>query len=461
MTREPTDVKPLEQVLLMDYFATPSPTFDASQVKTAMPAAAESCDIQRNEILFNETILGDFVFTTEEREEYLLRYLAEYGTLDNIREALGYELGDPENGNRVYFGDLTNDGVMDALLSMSSHGGMSSTLYFVHCMKEKYTLTELFDVISPTGYSIILVEDINLDGLDEVILIMNSNIYTSYWNGYFIFGWTGESFGNLILQPRFLSLNAGDGIWRDFISLSGVGAEYPLQVEPWEIKDVDGNGTLEFIVHGGLETSWDGIAHGPYQTITQTYMWNGEGYVLDEMALGAPEYRYQAVQNGDLYTLLKDYDRARTVYRQAIENQDLKWWSDETRAYIRAQLEARLDPHATPTLGVPDENEYPNLAAYAQFRLILLDVLQDDLESAKQQFFSMQENYREGNEGYIFVEYADAFLTEYQNSQEVTLSCTAAHEFGMWHEAELLKYLDIDHGFQSMSYLLDSLCPFR
>ena len=105
-------------------------------------------------------------------------------------------------------------------------------------------------------------------------------------------------------------MNGVDGVWWGDIGIAGLGGEYPWEGESWEIKDIDQNGTLELILRGGIETHWDFIVHGPHQPFMQIYSWNGEGFVLDDLQIGPPEYRFQAVHNGDLYTLMHEYERA-------------------------------------------------------------------------------------------------------------------------------------------------------
>ena len=109
----------------------------------------------------------------------------------------------------------------------------------------------------------------------------------------------------------------------------------------------------------------------------------------------------------------------------------------------------------------PDENEYPNLAAYAQYRMILLDVLQDQLPEAEAQVQTMQQQYLEGEEGYIFVKLAQAFWDEYTDSQDIHSACARAVGFAGMHQDEVLKYIGGYHGYQSLDYEVADLCPFR
>jgi hypothetical protein len=90
------------------------------------------------------------------------------------------------------------------------------------------------------------------------------------------------------------------------------------------------------LLRSGIETHEDFIVHGPHQSLVHVFTWNGEGFVLDDLEIGTPEYRFQAVHNGDLYTLLHEYEQAAASYRQTIDDPTLLDWMDNSIEYFRA-----------------------------------------------------------------------------------------------------------------------------
>ncbi|MCD4672160.1 MAG: hypothetical protein K8R77_05790 [Anaerolineaceae bacterium] len=243
--------------------------------------------------------------------------------------------------------------------------------------------------------------------------------------------------------------------------MNGLGGEYPWDGDSWEVQDIDQNGTLELIVRGGIETHEDFIVHGPHQPLMQVYTWNGEGFVLDDLQIGPPGYRFQAVHNGDLYTLLHDYEQAEAFYRQAIDDPTLFYWMDNSVEYFRAVREASYGHIPTPTMSAPDVDEYPNLAAYAQYRIVLLHILQGQLQEAGEAYEAMLEAYPAGEEGHIFVQLAERLLDEYRASEDVRVACAEVVEFSALHEDEVLQYVGGYHGWQTLEYEVGDVCPFR
>ncbi len=164
---------------------------------------------------------------------------------------------------------------------------------------------------------------------------------------------------------------------------------------------------------------------------------------------------------GIWYTLLHKYERAEASYRQAIDDPNLLWWTDESEAYISAQLDSVLGDFPTPTLSAPDENEYPNLAAYAQYRIVLLHALQGQLQEAEEAYEAMLAAYPADEEGHIFVQLAERLLVEYQASEDVRAACAEVVGYAALHEEEVLQYVGGYHGWQTLEYEVEDVCPFR
>jgi len=307
-----------------------------------------------------------------------------------------------------------------------------------------------------------MIEDMNLDGLPEVLLrVIPYLTGTRVWWNYQILGWDGSSFRSLISQTEFDDRYGLGGVWWGDIRTNGLGGEYPWEGEAWEVQDIDQNGTLELILRSGIETHEEFIVHGPHQPLVHIFTWNGEGFVLDDFQIGPPEYRFQAVHNGDSYTLLHDYKQAEASYRQAIDDQTLLYWMDNSVEYFRAVRVASYGQIPTPTPNPPDMDEYPNLAAYAQYRIVLLHALQGQVGEAEEAYKTMLTAYPAGEEGHIFVQLAERLLDEYRASEDVRAACAEVVAFAAQHEEDVLQYVGGYHGWQTLEYEVEDVCPFR
>ncbi|HKZ70229.1 MAG TPA: hypothetical protein VJ020_09120 [Anaerolineales bacterium] len=232
-----------------------------------------------------------------------------------------------------------------------------------------------------------------------------------------------------------------------------------------KLNDIDGNGTIELILEGGISSGVNYRDGLPWRVQTDTHMWSGEAFVFYRTKYAAPQYRFQAVQDADQATLGREYDTALDLYQEAIFRDELEWWSPERRAYEQALWDASWHfevPTPTPLpFPTPDPNEYPNLAAYARYRIILLHILRGYLPEATIVYETLQEKFPAGQPGHEFAEMATEFWIDYQTSQDIGQACNQAVEYARSH-SEILTYLGSDyHGWQSHEYTPEDVCPFE
>ena len=461
LTPTATRILPLQKVLLTSYFDSPTPTFDAARAVTVTPAKAAVCPEINPDVVYEEGIFWkDMDMRVEAKLAYMLDYLNQGGSMEPILEDLEYSLSDRSGYRRAYYGDLNGDDIPE-LIMMFYGGPILGKVEFFGCKNGEYDNFFTIELDGMSMVDIVMIKDMNLDGLPEVLLRLKRTMGTRYKSTYEIFSWDGSSFKSLVSQTEFDDDYGLGGVWRGDIRINGLGGEFPYDGNPWEVQDIDQNGTLELIIRGGIETHWEFIRHGPYQPLMQVYTWNGEGFVMDNLQIGPPEYRFQAVFNGDLYTLLHEFERAEASYRQAIDDPNLLWWTDESEAYIGAQLDSVLGDFPTPTMSAPDDTEYPNLAAYAQYRIVLLHLLQGQLQEAEEAYEAMLTAYPVGEEGHIFVQLAERLLGEYRASGDVRAACGEVVEFAAMHEDEVLQYVGGYHGWQALEYEVEDVCPFK
>jgi tetratricopeptide (TPR) repeat protein len=290
----------------------------------------------------------------------------------------------------------------------------------------------------------------NQDGVLEIITMRGD----LRWHPVEIFSWNGT---------EFLLLNVPDEPWQSFACSDLYGHDSQVYIE-----DTNGNGWLELVLIQGIPIGTEHVEGLPWRPEIRICAWNEDRFaVIDYRIDGPPEYRFQAVQDGDRAVIAGDYDQALQMYREAIENKQLEWWSWDRFLYemnAESSLEG-IRPTLVPTLR-PDPQEYPNLAAYARYRIMLLHILRGDPAEAQASYDKLRLDFPGGKPGYAHAEMAVAFWTAYQRSSDIGQACAQAVKYAAEHPDEILAYLGNNDynkwhfGSQSLVYTPEDVCPF-
>jgi tetratricopeptide (TPR) repeat protein len=269
------------------------------------------------------------------------------------------------------------------------------------------------------------------------------------WNCFeaYIYEWDGQQFQNIVQTDDY-----------DVVTMMG-----PFAVR---VADIDGNGTQELITNGGIPTWFVDYADGiPWREQSDTYIWNSKAFVLNQTEFSAPEYIFQAVQDGDRATLRGDYKKALSYYQQAISDSTLEWWTQERKDYEEANIYSDFGTTYTSIpQPVPDPAEKTSLIAYSQYRIMLLYLLQDMDIEAQIAYNMLVKQFPEGQVGHSYVEMANAFWNEYKANSNTKQACVKAIAYASKHQTEILKYLgntsqSYYHGQQSLEYNPSDICP--
>jgi hypothetical protein len=349
-------------------------------------------------------------------------------------------------GNLV---DLTGDGIKEYIYRDTGD------IFIYGCSNGKYSILqqEPGGVIAP---NIEFIKDLNKNGLPEVYL-------SNYWRNWIfslkIIEWNGEEFTPLIDIK-------GDNSTVDELIISG-----------WNISTTDKNNDTfkEIVVIDSVHYDPDDYALGlPWRASEITLGWNGKKFIIKNKDFFPPEYRFQAVQDGDRAAGNFEFNKAIAYYQDAIFSDKLDWWSYGRREYEYnliynswfAKLEAQIgDPTSTPLptemYPVEDTSEYYRLAAYAYFRMIVIHVLRNEMDAAQIKHVTMQKKFLPDSPGYPYLEMATAFMNTFQQSQNMTDACGAAIDYAT-RNPDILTPLGSDyHGAQSLIYTPKDVCPFR
>lgn len=156
------------------------------------------------------------------------------------------------------------------------------------------------------------------------------------------------------------------------------------------------------------------------------------------------------------------YDKAIRLYDQAVSNNTLEWWSAERFAYEQHTGNPVIMFIETPsTVPTEDLSEYPSLAAYAYYRIMLLHLVQGSEVDAEDTYKTLQQEFGSDPYAQPYLEMATKFWDIYQSTHKMYDSCAAAIQYTAEHP-EILVPLGSDyHGSQSHAYVPADVCPFR
>jgi len=410
-----------------------TPTFDVSTIVTVTPAEKAECPKE------DPSVVAKFAKPNSDGsfEQYstsdILDYLNSGGTATQLR--------DSGIGEVV---DLNGDGVNEVV-----YRGIIRFAYIIlGCQNGEYQ--EFLHFIGDSGADLIDILDLNKDGTPEIIL------YNFVHYGFvevYIFEWDGNKFNSLINMGKDLSTD--DRV-----------IDWASTTLPHQIIDINNDGLKEIIVEydfskicGGFLGICDGM---PTRIETTILGWNGQNYVIQQRYYAPAQYRFQAIQDGDRQTNDGDYAKALSSYRAVISDNDLEWWSPEREEYERYTYMTQYDP--TPVVSptpIPDSAEYPSLAAYAYYRIMLLHLVQGQETEAASTYQTLKDTFGTTPYAAPYIEMATEFWEAYQSTQKMYDGCAAAIQYAVEHPEILIPLGSDYHGWQSHIYVPADVCPFR
>jgi hypothetical protein len=238
---------------------TPIPTFTPAPEERTPAPPAKCPDIGTAVSLALEDLY------TSNIDESMRAYLNAGGSAAGLEAALNMLTNEADPPDYVLANvqsiDVTGDEVPEVIadLSIPEVGSYATTAALVFTCKEGTYVTALFLLLSPQegiypagGYQILSVEDMNQDGIREVVVTLK--VFED--RRYYILSWDGNAFISLI-EPRF-----------DDILLQTV----------YFVKAYDGEGTI-------MDTDADGslellITNNNDPTRQEIWAWNGHAFVL-------------------------------------------------------------------------------------------------------------------------------------------------------------------------------------
>ena len=308
-------------------------------------------------------------------------------------------------------------------------------LLIFSCNNEKYELlAQLPEAGSFLDYTMQVV-NLKKNGIPEII-VMGTNGVSFPQSRIYLYAWNGHMF-TILLETGMSALRQ------------------------METRDVNGDGVKEVVLSGDNPGCLSCKNFIPQRQRTITYGWNGKDFVEVSNEFTFPEYRFQAIQDADALTNIGRADKAIELYYDAISNEKLEWWSPKRLEYKQALSDSWIPGLTLPPEPSEDKTEYPRLAAYAHYRIMLIHLVQGKEIEAETTYKNLQEKFGSDQYAQPYAEMAISFWDTYQSTHKMYDGCAAAIQYAAAHPEILIPLGSDYHGSQSHIYVPAAVCPFR
>ncbi len=194
--------------------------------------------------------------------------------------------------------------------------------------------------------------------------------------------------------------------------------------------DDSGDSITDLQLVGGTQGS---VGAGPQRSRSETYGWDGEHIVLLLTEYEDSPFRYFKLVDANMAFDAEDYPTARTLYEEVINNEEL-----EDLGYFA---------------DAPDERDA--MTRYATFRLIILDILEEDFIGAQDRATQMVADYPDD----VVANAAFDMVLRYSETQDWTQTCMQVLLNLEGIEPDPVAPLDY-MGYANPELGAETLCPF-
>ncbi len=429
-TSVPTET-PTASITLLPTIPTFTPTFDARTIVTITPALKAECPKLDTTIKAENYLPNKLEYPSPGAPDKILEFLNKGGNGQSLVKRLDQIYSKVEYSGGYAFLDVTNDQISEFLYVELYYG--ERPIVF-SCKNGKYEILTILSGQHDFDFYEMEFEDLNSDGIPEIIVTGTGGVSFPISTIY-LYEWTGRTF-SILGQVSILALRQT------------------------QIKDVDGNRTKEISFSGDNPGCLSCKNFIPQRQRTITSGWNGKEFVEISIEFESPEYRFQAIQDADAAVIVGKYDKAFHLYEKAISNKKLEWWSPERMQY-KQETYAWFPGVTPPPIPSEDKTEYPRLAAYAYYRMMLLHIVKGEETEAGATYNTLQQKFDNDPHAHRYVEMATAFWDAYQSTHKMYDGCAAAIQYAVEHTEILVPLGSNYHGSQSHIYVPADVCPFR
>jgi hypothetical protein len=426
---------PTASITPLPTIPTFTPTFDVSTIVTVTPAPKAECPKEKNDLSFetNSLVTKDGVWGIN--IQAIIDLLNKGIAPKRIMKAINQEIPWIDKNSWLQR-DITGDGTNELILTDDR------VVYILGCQNElfKSFVSETTEPVWLMSATFSIENDMNLNGKPEVLIDLQGG-HATREDIVLIYEWNGSDYSSLIQ----------DGFANSYLSPG-----------PF-LQDVDKNKTIELLLKNSLPfpipSRYSHLI--PWRNETLIYYWNGKYFSKDQVEYDVAQYRFQALQDADQASINGKYQEALKLYQDTIFKDQLLPWSKDIYENEISKASTENGGRDKPTSVPPDTTEYPRLAAYAYYRIMLLHLVQGHETDASTVYNTLLEKFGNDQYGRPYVEMATAFWNAYQSTHTMYDGCAAAIEYAAEHP-DILTPLGSDyHGAQSHIYKPEDVCPFR
>jgi len=306
--------------------------------------------------------------------------------------------------------DLTGDGQAEVIISAILETG--SLWQILGCDTGQYQ--PLVNITDPDKLYLRFVVDLNGNKLPEIVGYRQVQKDNTQWFEFFVREWNGHQIVDRMDSTRF----------------DEIGSRLPDDITDWQrmipnatatTRDTNGDGLYELVITGGLITPVPTCETRFERQFTEIWAWNGKSYQMAERVYIPPIYRFQRAADGDLAFALQQYDSALKAYQDVLFDANLFAHNQ----YL-PQFEYCKGISSTSDTTLADEQDL--LAAYARWRILLINTIQNSPDAMQVVYQTLQEKFPIDKPGHSYAAIASAFRDEYQASQNLNAACDAANK---------------------------------
>jgi hypothetical protein len=398
-----------------------------------MPAPKAECPTIDPTIMIEDYLPEKLEYPSHNTTAKIVEFLNKGGNGETLVKRLDeiYPKGNYRGG--YAFRDVTGDQVPEFLYVELNYEGKP---IIFSCKSKSFELLAILSGEHDFWDYALELDDLIKDGIPEIIVTGTDGVSFPQSKIY-IFEWNGQKF--------------------PILGTAGMSALREIK-----ITDLDRNGIKEIMLIGDNPVCTSCSNFIPQRQRTITFGWNGKEFVEISNEFTPPKYRFQAIQDADMAVAVEKHDRASQLYGEVISNEDMEWWSPERLTYEQHIANPVYMFIETPSV-VPteDQTEYPRLAAFAYYRIMLLRFVQGKESAAETIYKTLQEKFGSDQHAQPYIEMATAFWDAYQSTHKMYDGCAAAIQYAVEHPEILIPLGSDYHGSQSHIYVPADVCPFR
>lgn len=345
----------------------------------------------------------------------ILRFLNDGGSPEEMAAAFFLRKMN-SNNEPVVVRELTGDGKRDVLVNVLNPDAPSAGMLLIFsCFEETYRLGYAqFTAPQDIDLDLLLIQDLNADGLEDLIVTSKSCGAHTCVEEIRILIWDGETFQNRLVD----------------------GTD-ELPSPSAKISDFDGDGIYNLEVTTG---GFSSVGAGPQRESTYVYEYDSESgtWIYADQLIGPSSFRIHKVHDADAAMKRGEYAIASLLFEQVIADAALE--------------ESVLLDWLNPIL------EKQILSAYSSYKRIVAATLAGDLAHAEALLEEFHLQVDDGDQA-VFAELAEVFIFAY-GTGGIGPGCSAAQAFAAQNYSVILAPLGAEiYGYANLNYTPDDICP--